>query len=307
MVHQDLILCTNVYPGTSVETDAILLFESIRAFAGTLQDIPLWCFVPEYDKELTSSFKDRLHTLDVTIIPFNVEKPFRRFPFAADARAAALAETRARTLTELLLWLSANTIVLQEPRHFRIPENKHLAYRPVHHTLIGSVYNETVDRFWDKIYKHCHVPDDHIFPMTTHVDNNVIRPYFNAGILVTRPDDELLQSWYRTFLHLSQRDEFRGLYEYDKRYTVFMHQAVLSGVILSRYHREQLHELPSTYNYPLHLYDEDVTTHRPSTIEELVTVRHEGFYKDPEWLENMPAGKKLKTWLQTALGKSSND
>ena len=238
---------------------------------------------------------------------FDPEKPALRFPFVPDARAAALAEARALSRAEILVWLSTNTLVLQEPGHFYMPTSKHLAYRPVHHMLIGSPYEKPLDRFWEKIYRHCHVPDDRIFPMNTHVDNNVIRPYFNAGILVTRPGDGLLQSWCDTFLRLYQHEEFRELYEHDKRYTIFMHQAVLSGVILSRCTRDELQELPPVYNYPLHLFDEDATPNRPSKLEELVTVRHEGFYKDPRWSENMPAGKNLKTWLETVLKTSTND
>lgn len=307
MAHNDLIISTTVYPGTPAETDVVLLVESIRTFAGAFRDVPLWCFVPAYGKVMTPSIRNRVRDLNVTLLPFDMEKTALRFPFVADARAAALAETRARTRTERLVWLSPNTLVLQEPRHFFIPENEHLAYRPVHHTLIGSPYDEPLDRFWKKIYRYCHVPDDNIFPMTTHVDNKIIRPYFNAGILVTRPQAGLLESWCDTFLRLYQHDEFRELYEYDERYTIFMHQAVLSGVILSCYTREQLHELPPTYNYPLHLYDEDVTPNRPSLLEELVTVRHEGFYMDPEWPEKMPAGKNLKTWIETVLETDIND
>ncbi len=307
MAHQDLILSTIVYPGTSAEIDVTLLFESIRKFAGALRSVTLWCLVPAYSKEITASFRNRLHGLDVEFITFDVEETALRFPFITDARAAALAEDRARTRADILVWLSANTLVLQEPGHFFIPENKHLAYRPVHHTLVGSPCDEPPDGFWKKIYRHCHVPDDHIFPMNTHVDNNIIRPYFNAGILVTRPDDGLLQFWCDTFLRVYRHNEFHKIYEHDKRYTIFMHQAVLSGVILSRYTREQLQELPPTYNYPLHLYDEDVTPNRPTTIDDLVTVRHEGFYKDPAWSVQMPAGRNLKTWLQTVLEASSND
>jgi hypothetical protein len=302
MAHEDLIFSTIVYPGTSVETDVVLLCESIRAYGGALAQAPIWCFIPHYGKALTVRIKDRLHTLGVTLIRFEIEQTALRFPFIADARAAVLAETRAQNRTDILVWLTANTLVLQEPVDFLIPENMHLAYRPVHHTLIGSRYNEPPDPFWTLVYKRCNVSDDRIFAMNTHVDNTTIRPYFNAGILVTRPKNKLLHTWCDTFIDAYQKDEFYELYTQDERYTIFMHQAILSGVILSLYRKEQLLELPRTYNYPLHLYDDDVTPYRPSALEELVTVRHEGFYKDPAWYEKMPAGEPMKKWLRTVLG-----
>lgn len=306
MKHENLIFSTIVYPDTSVETDVVLLVESIRAFAGSLAQVPIWCFVPQYAKDVTPVIADRLHALGVTLIRFEIEQPATRFPFVADARAGALAEARAEKQTDILVWFSANTLVLREPTDLILPRNKHLAYRPVHHTLIGSPYDELPDRFWTLVYKHCKVPDDRIFPMKTHVDGKIIRPYFNAGILVLRPMKKLLQSWRDTFFDTYQKDEFCSLYERDKRYTIFMHQAILSGVILSRYQTDQLQELPHTYNYPLHLHDDDVTRHRPAVLEELVTVRHEGFYKNPAWYAHIPAGEHLKQWLKKTLGTGIN-
>lgn len=62
-------------------------------------------------------------------------------------------------------------------------------------------------------------------------------------------------------------------------------------VILSTLAFDEIQELPMEYNYPLHLYEEDVTDHCSNYLEELVAIRHEGFYADPDWMEKMPAKK----------------
>ena len=36
-------------------------------------------------------------------------------------------------------------------------------------------------------------------------------------------------------------------------------------------------------------------------MEENVTLRHEGFYDDPEWREKMSAGEPLKQWIAEKL------
>jgi hypothetical protein len=133
--------------------------------------------------------------------------------------------------------------------------------------------------------------------MKTHVDGTRIRPYFNAGILITRPYKHLLQTWSNVFFDSYQKLPFREFYEKNDLYRIFIHQALLSGVIMSKFETDELAELPSTYNYPLHLWSEDVTGHRPSFIEEVVTFRHESFYHDKEWSRKMPAKKQLKQWL----------
>jgi len=296
-----LLFTSTASPSKSSETNVLLLAESIRAFAGSLSKSPIWYLVPDYGGELSDIAKDRLKALNVTLIPIKTNLEVLHFPFAAELLAAASVESMAQGKTELLVWLGANTVVLQEPKDFLLRDGKKLGYRPVHVALVGSRYHEPLDAFWTLIYHHCNVPESSVFLMNTHVEGTPIRPYFNAGLLVTRPEGRLLQTWSDKFFGIYQEPSFREFYNLDERYVVFMHQAVLAGVILSAFARSELQELPPTYNYPLHLYGEDVTEHRPSSLEELVTFRHEGFYEDPRWRRKMPAKEPLKRWLAERL------
>jgi len=298
---EKLIFTSAALPGRASETDALLLAESIRAHAGSLSRAPIWCFVPEYGKRLNPAIEDRLLSLDVTLIPFEIDLKLTTFPFVAEAQAAALAESMALGRARFLAWLAANTVVLQEPSDFLLREGRSLGFRPVHHALVGSRYDRPLDPFWTLVYRYCKVPEGRVFPMMTHVDGTRIRPYFNAGLLVTRPRKRLLLAWRDVFLKAYQEPYFQEFYKQDERYTVFIHQAVLSGVILSTLATDEMQELPASYNYPLHLHAQDVTGLRPSTLEELVTFRHEGFYRDPEWMAKMPAKDPLKRWISERL------
>ena len=303
---EKLIFTSAALPGRASETDVLLLAESIRAHAGSLSGAPIWCFVPGYGERLNSTIEDRLLSLDVALIPFKIDPKLITFPFVAEAHAAALAESKALDKAGFLAWLAANTVVLQEPRDFLLREGRSLCYRPVHHTLVGSRYDQPLDPFWTLIYRYCNVPEDRVFPMMTHVDGTRIRPYFNAGLLVTRPRKRLLRAWRDAFLKAYREPPFQEFYKQDERYIVFIHQAVLSGVILSTFVTDEMQELPASYNYPLHLHAQDVTGRRPSTLEELVTFRHEGFYRDPEWMTKMPAKEPLKRWIAERLSLMVN-
>jgi len=292
---------TVMYPTKWSEINTLLLVESIRAFAGSLSQAPIWCFIPQYGKNVSKQIENRLSELNVELIPFDVDPDILDFFFAGDIIAAALAESTATNKTNLLIWLGSNTIVLNEPEAFLLCESKSVGYRPVHHTNVGSPYDTPLDPFWKLVYQYCQVPEDRFFPMQTHIDGKIIRPYFNAGFLVVRPGKKLLRNWHDLFFQVYQKPEIQALYKQDKRYVIFMHQAILSGVILAKSTREELQELPHTYNYPIHLFSEDITAHRPSKLEELVAARHEGFYQDPDWMEKMPAGESLKKWLAERL------
>jgi hypothetical protein len=298
---EELTISSIVYPRRSSETNALLLAESIRAFAGSLSRSSIWCFTPELGEPLSRAFMERLQPLDVTLIPFEFDREVLRFPFTAEAHAASLAESKALGKADILAWLNPNSVVLNEPKDFLLGEGQSLGYRPVHHTLVGSRFDEPLDPFWKLIYRYCDVPKDRVFPMKTHVDDTVIRPYFNAGFIIARPEKGLLRAWRDTYLRVYREPPLQELYRQDGRYRIFVHQAVLSGVILSTFSTDEIHELPPVYNYPLHLYGEDITDHRPSSLEELVTIRHEGFHEDPRWIEKMPAGEPLKRWIHERL------
>ncbi|MFW9934976.1 MAG: hypothetical protein ACFFDU_05660 [Candidatus Thorarchaeota archaeon] len=301
MIPEQLIFTTVVYPQKTSETNTRLLVESIRAFAGTLANTPIWVFTPESSNNLSKPTQERFEDLEVKVKTFVMDESKLPFFFADTIQAIAFAESMAERNTALLAWLDSNTMVLNEPKEFLLPDTKSLGYRPVHHTLIGSRYDTPLDPFWTQIYQSCQVPQDRIFPMITHVDATEIRPYFNAGILITRPTNRLFRIWHDTFIELIGKTECQQFYHQDKRYEIFVHQAALSGVILSSFPTEELQELSSTYNYPLHLFAEDMSNNRPSTLEELVTVRHEGFYQDPDWINKIPAQKSLKKWITDKL------
>jgi hypothetical protein len=274
-----------------------ILAASIRTYAGALSDYPIWVLVAEQEDAIPAKTRNRLSDLGVRLVPFTIDSTVREFPFATLVRAAAFAESQAAGKTELLAWMLADTIVINEPKHFLLDEDKNLGYRPVHHTLIGSIYEEPIDSFWELVYSKCNVHEDRIFPMRTHVDHNTIRPYFNAGFLIAKPENGLLQSWWNRFQKLYLDPDFEDCYKKNRLYIIFIHQAVLAGVVLSDMELKELQELPFSYNYPLHLYSDSPEEHRPQYIGDLVTAR----YEEPETLENVPIEEPLKSWLAEQL------
>jgi hypothetical protein len=301
MKQEKLIFSSIIYPTESSQRNTLLWADSIRSFAGSMAQTPIWLYVPEYGKQLSPNIRDELAALKVKLIRFKLDNEALRFPFTADITAASLAESKTIGQTDFLVWLGSNTIFLQEPKEFILSQDKNFAYRPVHHTLIGSLYDKPTDRFWKLIYQYCKVPNDRIFPMTTHVDGNIIRPYFNAGLLVTRPEKSLFRSWQETFFQYYQEPELLEFYQQDERYAIFIHQAILSGVVLSTLLKNEIQELPLIYNYPLHLYSEDITNHRPSSLTELVTVRHEGFQSIREAIKEISTPEPFKKWFDKVL------
>jgi hypothetical protein len=279
-----------------------LFAKSIRTFGGTLSECPLWVLMPESEHEISEELKEQLKSLGIKIILYEIDPDVLKFPFAGYVRAAAVAESLAKEKATFLAWMGMDTLILKGPTHLLLDDNKIMGYRPVHHTLIGSIYDKPVDLFWELIYEKCRVSSDKIFPMHTHVDHNILRPYFNAGYVILRPEKGLLLTWWDYFKKLYKNPSFEEFYKKNKLYSIFMHQAVLAGVILSMTEREKLQELPFTYNYPLHLYDESPSDLRPQNVNDLVTVRYEA----PSVLETFAFQNPLKSWLNNELNSLLN-
>ncbi|MBD3404788.1 MAG: hypothetical protein GF411_01475 [Candidatus Lokiarchaeota archaeon] len=292
-----MVLNTIILPNASAENDAVLLAKSVRKNGGSFSRFPIKMFQPVSDKEVSSKVQKLLKNLDVEIIQFKIKRDELKFPFMTEAIAMAEAEKYGLKNSEQILWLAKNTVIIKEPIELLLKENEQLRYKPVHHLLIGSRYSENKDSFWDLVYQVCGVEKNKIFSMKTHIDNEEIRPYFNAGCLVTKPEAELFQKYLDIFQSVYLQDSFKKFYQKNKLFMIFIHQAILSGTIIANFQKDRMVELPHVYNYPVHLFNEDRTKSRPRILDDVVTFRHEGFYQKDDWMKKMPASSRLKKWL----------
>ena len=297
-----LFFAATVAP-SSPDNEVLMLFESLRTFGGELSDSPSIVLVSEAAGPLSDEVKERFQALNVRLLPFALDEEARQFPFASLAYASAQAEEHAKGKAELLVWMNSNTLVINSPTDFLLSQGTNFAYRPVHHTKIGPVYEKPLDSFWAQIYQHCGVEDGRAFPMETCVRDNTLRPYFNAGLFVVRPEQGLLETWCDYFEQLYRHPDFKPFYEKDMLYGIFMHQAVLSGVVLNMCEQKELRELPETINYPLHLHDEYPPEYRPKALNELITCRYEGIKELPDVLKGIHVEEPLKSWLNERLEK----
>ena len=283
-----------------------MLFDSLRTFGGEFANSPCIMLIPEKGEPLPDIAREQLNLLDVRLVPFDMDEGAVRFPLASLAFAAARAEQQVCDETEILVWMNEDTLIIRPPVDFLLRKGIHLAYRPVHHTRIGSVYDKPPGDFWSLIYQHCGVNEDRVFPMETCIRDNTIRAYFNAGLLVVRPERRLLEKWLNYFKRLYQHPDFQLFFKNDIIYMVFMHQAVLSGVILNMFERDELQELPEVINYPLNLHLECPTEHRAKLLNDLITCRYEGIEDLQNVLKTIPVEEPLKSWLNDRLAFTGN-
>jgi hypothetical protein len=300
---ETITFITSVVPGQSL-LDLYLLTMSIRDFGGELADAPIWVCLPNNFEEPPDQVRDYFKALDVGMMYFQADETVQTFPFGIRVQAAAVAEKALSGKSKLLAWLDSDTIVLNEPAELLLSPEKVLGYRPVHHRLLGTAWGEELDPFWELVYLKCWASYDPNEFMITHTGEK-IRPYFNAGSFVVRPEAGLLNLWWQVFQGQYHSPDFLPFYETNTLYPIFMHQVILTGILLGATDRPGRQEFSAEINYPLHLHREIPQHLQASNINDLVTVRSERIFDQPGWQKDLPIHEPLLSWITSQLRKKS--
>jgi hypothetical protein len=285
------------------DSEVALLANSLRRNGGGMAGNPFWVMVAE-SQRLNQDAVAELKAVQAECIPYHIPAAAQNFPFAAKVFAAESAEQKAQAVgCDLLVWMDPDTIILQEPREFILEKIQKLGCRPVHLALISSPFGQPLDEFWSAIYRECGVNTSVIFPIETVVDRRQIRPNFNAGLLVVRPQLGLLQAWSRHFNNLYQDAVIQSFYERNSLYRIFIHQCALAGSILGKLTHDQIRDFSTSLNYPLHIHSRIPADQRADSWNSLVTVRYDSldFFEQASWEEILAISGPLLDWLQSQL------
>jgi hypothetical protein len=281
------------------------LAESIRTFAGKFRDAPIWIYAPKSLIDKEQEMVDKFTALNAEIKNSTAPEEALEFYFARKVFAAAKAEAEAQGKTEILVWMDEDTIVIKEPLDFALDQGVSLGYRPVMHQLIGSLYDEPADEFWSQVYEKLSVPESAIFPMITPADQKKIRPYFNAGLLVVRPERGILRKWAECFPLLYQDTVFAETCKQDRLKRIFLHQVALAGAILNLLKQEEMTQLSLQYNFPLFFKQMFGAVREFDSLDDVVTFRYDVYFRnpDPNWSEKLKGPKEVIDWLKVRLEK----
>ncbi len=224
------------------------------------------------------------------ILRLDIPAPFNQYPLGWKVYAAARAEEFCLAGYSMLVWMDTDTIVLSANLNLSLPSGKAISCCPVHLCNIASRWGEEMDPFWKEIYAQCKVTADNLFPVKTIVDEVLIRPYFNVGLLVLDPQKRLFRTWQDHFIVLSQNPVVSQLLHDDKLHRIFFHQAVLAGTILGELNRGEIHQLDHTYNFPVFLSDRFDKSFVMPDVKSLKTIRYDELSElaRKEWQNRFP-------------------
>jgi hypothetical protein len=260
--HPDLGFVACIEGGV-LESQALLLFESIRLFTGSFCDCPIYAVSPRPGHGISDAARRRLNELKVTHIDEILNTECQEYGSANRVAAAAFVEQTCPH--EIIVVLDSDTIFLREPDRLLLPPESDVAVRPVDvKGMCTTGPADAFDIYWRELCRCCEVDYEQIPWTESFVDRQRIKASYNGGLVIVRGDLRILERWAE-FFFASVRERLTpyaeawrlrsGVSWIDSSASKWWgsNQAALSLAIWSCTRRVQ--ELPPTYNYPLHQHD----------------------------------------------------
>ena len=287
------------------EVQAYAMASSIRTFAGAFKDAPIWITVPE-GAELQGDLLDKFSALDVTFHSIPNHPAIAAFPYASKPIASAAAESLAVGKTDFLVWIDRDGLVTGEPDALLLPKGKFLGYRPTDMRNIGSLWGEPLSPFWSEIYSRFEIPVEKAFPFTSVVDEQMMYPYVNAGLLCVRPEAGILRQWKDDFLAHYQNEAWKPFQKESAIYYWLLHQVLLTGTVMKMLNKEQMELLPWGYNYPANLHHRFAVGKAAAALNEVTSVRIDDLLSHEGWRERFSVDDPMLIWLEELLADSES-
>jgi hypothetical protein len=275
--------------GGVLEAQALLLFESIRLYAGRFSDCAIYALSPRAGHGVSSHTRKRLEQLHVHYSDAILHDGCLGYgPANRVAAAAHVEETRPH---DILVVLDSDSLFLREPHEILLPQEVDVAVRPVDVKSISTAgASDHCNVYWRKLCRCCRVEIESVPWCESFVDRCRIRANYNGGLVVARGGLGVLRRW-ADFFFASMRENLRpsveprrfrtgtGWVDSDVSTLWGSNQAALSLAIWST--TRQVMQLPPTYNYPLHLHSRVDPALSRAIFPHLVHVHYHWLLEEP--------------------------
>lgn len=283
-----------------LETQSLLLYESIRRYGGRFSQCPIYAFSPRACHSISSETKKCLNQLDVEYIDLVLNTDFTYYPYGNKNFAVAYVENQKKH--DFLIFLDSDTLFFREPTQLELPDTCDVAVRPVSWKAIctsGST-NDPYDSYWHLLCNYCNVDYDRIPSIKTAVEGTVIKACYNAGLVAVRANKGIFSKWRDDLVTILRQ----GL-EPKKGSVWGTDQTTLSTAIWGITDRVQI--LDPSYNYPIRSINGKQPLLQFYNSRDLVHIHyHHMFNQDklsvnPLLQPNFDLEAELKSWLLARL------
>lgn len=271
------------------------LIKSVRELSGIYKDCNIYVVLGDPDNFPCSTLKGK----NVELHKLEMDRTFFDYPLAIKAFSAAQVEKIVKNNTNSLIWFDPGVMVLNSLNALDLENNYDASLRPVTLSNNISISPDTEPNdYWTPIYELCGIDYKKLSAMKTIVDNVEIQPYFNCEVFSINPELGICSEWAEKLGILLRDDDFQKNACTSFLRKLFLHQAVLSGVISSKINPERIKSLPVTSGYPFNQHDRLPADKKILSLNECSVVIFDYAWDNiPTWMKNIKIDEPLDSWV----------
>ena len=281
------------------EGKAEILIKSLRRFGGDYGGVPVYVVLGN-PRDVPCA---RLRQDGVELVPTDASKLGQRYPLAIKAYAAAQIERLTADRFDTLAWFDPETMVVGPLTSLDLGEAFDAAVKPVFKlNKVALPADAPPDAFWKPIFRETGLSVEEIPVVKSILEGRPIKAYFNCEIFSVRPRIGIFREWAARLEPFLKDQDYQWTACPDLLHRLFLHQAVLSAVIISKTQATRRAELPDSCGYPLNLHQDLPPARKAAALNGLSGVILETLWDDnPDWMNLLEIREPLRSWLQQAF------
>jgi len=285
-----------------LEKKSSLLVSSIREFAGEYRDSDIWALQPRKGKNISRSTLDFFKENNVFYVNANLNTDWPDYGIANKIYASAFVESLVERNVDTLVFLDSDTVILKSPKDLLLSKQHSIAIRPVDYINIGQKVEEPINDYWKIFYDLLDVDLPRVWAVKTNACQNLIRAYFNSGLIAVNPELGLFRKWLEGLKKLKKDHRLEAI-PYGSKHFFHIDQAILSSLIVSDLSKDKVKLLDAKYNYPLHIHAKgDLPSESIiSNLSEIKIAHYHHIFYSLDWLSLIRVEPELKKWLLQQL------
>ena len=284
------------YVGNDIqERSARAFIKSVRELGGKYRDSKIYIILAN-----PVNFPgDSLKGANVILLPLEMDPEFSKYPLAIKAFVSAQVEKIVKDEVTSLAWFDPATLVLNSLDELDLENKYGVAIRPVSLVnTIGIVPGSEPNDYWAPIYEELGLNFKNVPAYETVVDEKSIQPYFNCEIFAVDPSLGIFTEWARLLTKFLKDENYQKNVCTTFLRRLFLHQAILSGVIISRVNPKNIKPLSIKTGYPFGQHEQLSVQKQIKSLNELSAIIFDyQWEKNPKWMDIIPSYEPLKKWL----------
>ncbi len=275
--------------------NAALFIKSIRRFGGYMKNTPILVMNDQAAK-LDLSLLD---LTGVTVYDIEINPVHRHFLFSKKVHACATAERLLEGKAEMLLYFDTEMLAFSDFSPILLKKDFDASLRPVMLlNTVGQSPDKALDGYWKRIYQESGIDESTVPVLRAYVDEQDMRFYINCEVMAIRPELGILREWRKAFLKIIDDKAFTESFCSEQLHYIFLHQAVLSAVILSKTEPSRIQWIPDSTVYSVLLHEQMPKHKKVSDADAIPIIGYDlQFSGDPAMILTFTVNEPHRTWV----------